>query len=151
MDYPVIYNGEEIGRCTLEEQGLYWVITCHCQAVSEQVERLYSGREKLGVLVPEADGLSLKRRISKSSCRALPPENGQFSLAPADVWESWTGEILGQKMPQGLSRRDAAGQTLRFPYSPDEPCPCPPLFCLFSVAEHFWQLRLDVAGQPVFS
>ena len=127
MDYPVIYNGAEIGRCTLEEQGLYWHLTCHCQAVSEQVERLYSGREKLGVLVPGAEGLSLQRRISKSSCRALPPENGQFSLAPGD----------------------AAGQTLRFPYSPDEPCPCPPLFCLFSVAEHFWQLRLDGAGQPV--
>lgn len=151
MEYPVIYNGEEIGRCVLRDLGLYWELLCRCQAVSDQVERLYCGEEKLGVLQPSGGELALKRWISKASCPALPPEDGQFSLSPAPAWTPWTGRILGYDAPQGLSRRDGTGETLQFPYDPDGPCPCPPLFCLFSVEDGFWRLRLDRAGAPVVS
>ena len=147
----LIYNGEEIGRCVLRDLGLYWELLCRCQAVSDQVERLYCGEEKLGVLQPSGGELALKRRISKASCPALPPEDGQFSLSPAPAWTPWTGRILGYDAPQGLSRRDGTGETLQFPYDPDGPCPCPPLFCLFSVEDGFWRLRLDRAGAPVVS
>lgn len=149
MEYPVIYNGQEIGRCFLRDLGLYWELLCRCQAVSDRVERLYCGEEKLGVLQPEGGGLSLKRRVSKASCPGLPPESGQFSLSPAPLWAPWSGRILGYDVPQGLSRRDSQGETLQFPYDPDGPCPCPPLCCLFSIEDGFWRLRLDSAGAPV--
>ena len=132
--------------------GLYWELLCRCQAVSDQVERLYCGEEKLGVLQPSGGELALKRRISKASCPALPPEDGQFSPLPR--------ARPGRPGPDGFSamtrRRaspgaDGTGETLQFPYDPDGPCPCPPLFCLFSVEDGFWRLRLDRAGAPVVS
>ena len=149
MDYPVIHDGKEIGRCTLEERGLYWEVTCRCAAVSSEVERLYSGQLRLGVLAPEHGGLALRRRISKASAPELPPPGGLFTLAPAAAWEPWTGRVLEYEVPQGLCRCEAEGQMLRFPYEDDGPCPCPPLFCLFSIEDGFWQLRLGSDGKPM--
>ena len=150
MEYPVIYNGQEIGRCSLTDDGLYWVLSCRCEAVSDQVERLYCGEERLGVLQPEDGGLCLRRRLSKAGWPSLPPENGQFSLSPAAAAVApWTGRVLGYPLPEGLSRRDDAGEALPFRYDPQGPCPCPPLFCLFSVEDGYWRLRLDSAGAPV--
>ena len=138
MEYPVIANETVVGNCTLEEDGLYWRITCRCRPRSDRVERLYCGPVKLGVLLLEENLLILKKRVSKASMPILPPESGVFSLDPMDAAVPWEGELAGVRC-SGFR----TGDTLLFPYDSRKPCPCEPLFCFFEIRDGFWRLRLD--------
>ena len=137
MEYPVFDREEEVGQCKIEEEGLYWRISCRCRVLSDRIERLYAGSCRLGVLEREGQSLTLDRRISKSSCPGLPPESGRLSLQPENVPEPWEGEAMGQYV-SAMRQKD----TLLFPYSPDAPCPCEPLCCFFTVKDGFWQLPI---------
>lgn len=65
--YEVYLGKSAAGKVQLRRDGLYVRVTCRCQADPGQIFRLYAvtdrGRENLGVLVPEADGLLLDRKI----------------------------------------------------------------------------------------
>ena len=65
--YEVIYGNAAVGKVSLKQQGLYCRIVCRCRIPKDQICRLYvlteSGRENLGVLVPEGDGFILDRKI----------------------------------------------------------------------------------------
>ena len=65
--YEVMYGNDVIGKVQVIPQGLYCQIICRCRGTYEQVLRLFAEeqghRENLGVLIPEADGLLLDRKI----------------------------------------------------------------------------------------
>lgn len=138
MDYPVVYQEETVGNCTLTDQGLYWMLTCSCRLFSDRVERLYCGEKRLGVLERQGDRLCCKRRISKSSSPELPPAAGVFTLTPVREPEPWHGTLLGYAL-SGFRK----GDTLLFPYAADRPCPCEPLICFFEIDGGFWKLPLQ--------
>jgi len=138
MEYPVIHNGKEIGSCQLSEQGLYWSLECDCLLFSDNVERIYSGTRRIGVLEREGNRLRCRRRLSKASTPELPPVSGMFTLAPVEPYRPWQGSILGKEL-SGF--RD--GDMLLFPYHPDEPCPCEALICFFEVRDNFWRLPVN--------
>lgn len=137
MEYPVIVKEETIGSCRLEQQGLYWELDCTCTYHSGQVERLYCGTRKIGVLEPRGDQLRLQRKLAQSAWPELPPQSGVFSLEPLARPEPWKGDVLGFPL-EGIR----VGNHLLFPYDPQKPCPCEPLFCFFSVEDGFWKLPL---------
>lgn len=147
MEYPVVYDGCEVGTCTVQEQGLYWLLDCRCKFRSDRVERLYSGTTRLAVLEQQGDRMVCSRRLSKRSFPELPPRSGMFSLRPAEEHTPWEGYLLGR--PCSGYRK---GDMLLFPYAADQPCPCEPLICFFSVRDGFWQLDAReewVKNEPV--
>ena len=131
MEFPIIHLGQTIGRCTLKDEGLYWQMHCECQVMSDRVERLYFGQQRMGVLERKGDRLVCHRRISKTS---MPELTGVFSLSPYDVWQ---GRLLDAPI-QCLKQ----GDVLLFPYREEEPCPCEPLICFFEIKDGFWRLPL---------
>lgn len=149
LEYPVMKQGRTVGTCRVEEQGLYWHIHCRCELLSDRVERLYWGSVRLGVLEREGDFLTLDRRISRQSLPGFPPENGMLSLEP-DL-EPWQGTVLDCPMPGGYLKREPGRIKLLFPFSPERPFPCMPLFCFFELDGAYWSLPLDEAGAPQLS
>ena len=137
MEFPIVLDGKPVGCCTVEEQGLYWYLQAECQVLSDRVERLYCGQTRLGVLEREGDRLCLRRRLSRKAVPELPPRNGVLTLKPVQQPELWEGEVLGHKL-KGL----CVGKELLFPYDPNGPCPCEPLFCFFEIRDGFWRLPL---------
>ena len=133
--YPVMYEGGEVGNCSLEEQGLYWLLECRCQVLSDRIERFYSGTKRLGVLEREGDCLYCRRRLSKSSTPELPPKSGVFTLTPVKTYDPWSGYLLGMEL-SGFQD----GDMLLFPYDSSKPCPCEPLICFFEIRDGFWRL-----------
>lgn len=129
MEFPVVHLGQTVGRCTVRDDGLYWQLECECQILSDRVERLYWGQERMGVLERNGGRLICNRRIAKSS---VPELSAGFSLSPCDVW---SGRLLDTPV-QCIKQ----GDTLLFPYRPEEPCPCEPLICFFEVKDGYWQL-----------
>lgn len=65
--YEVQDGNTAVGKVQLIRQGLYYRVICRCHLSDDLVRRLYavhdSGRENLGVLVPEEDGIVLDRKI----------------------------------------------------------------------------------------
>ena len=129
MEYPVVHLGQTIGKCTVTEEGLYWHIHCECEILSDQVERLYCGDRKLGVLEKNGRLFTCHRKISKASC---PQLSDMFSLSPQ---EKPSKTLLGK--PADYVRQ---GDMLLFPYMEDQPCPCEPLICFFEIKDGYWRL-----------
>lgn len=135
MDYPVLHHGNSVGNCSISDLGLYWELECVCSVCSDQVERIYSGMKRIGVLERQGDRLYCRRRVSKSSCPELPPKSGRLTLSPQPDREPWKGTLLGQPM-EGYRENEM----LLFPYAPDQPCPCEMLICFFEIRDGFWRL-----------
>jgi len=135
MEYPVVHQGETVGSCVMEDVGLYWQVACSCRLFSDRVERLYCGDTRLGVLEKEGERLLLRRRLSKSAYPMLPPRSGFFALEPAAEAEPWQGYVMGYAL-KGFRKENR----LLFPYDPNGPCPCEPLFCFFEICDGFWRL-----------
>lgn len=132
MEFPVVHLGQTIGRCRVTDQGLYWSIDCECEILSDGVERLYCGDQRLGVLERSGSVLTCRRRVSKSS---MPLLSQAFSLAPQ---ENRTGFLLGKPVECQME-----GEMLLFPYAADEPCPCEQLICFFEIKDGFWRLPVN--------
>lgn len=155
MEFPVKLHDKTIGTCSIEEEGLYWQISCRCDAFSDRVERLYIGEKKLGVLEKCGNYLVMNRRVSKTSHPELPPSDGIFTLHPvspaaseethnedADVLPLWEGTIKGHAL-KGVKK----GEQLLIPYKENEPCPCEPLLCLFQIEDGFWKIPIESAEE----
>ena len=65
--YEVFLSSKPVGKVQLIRQGLYCRVICRCLLPNDGVYRLYvqrdSGRENLGVVIPEGDGSFLDKRI----------------------------------------------------------------------------------------
>ena len=65
--YEVYMGSDAVGKVNIIKQGLYYRVLCRCIVPSDTVYRLYAitetGREKLGVLIPDGDGVLLDRKI----------------------------------------------------------------------------------------
>lgn len=131
MEFPIVHLGQTVGRCTLKDEGLYWQMHCECQILSDRVERLYLGQQRMGVLERNGNRLTCSKRISKASVPELS-KAGAFSLSPYDVWN---GRLLDVPV-RCLKQNDK----LLFPYREEEPCPCEQLICFFEIKDGFWQL-----------
>ena len=134
MEFPIVHVGQTIGSCTVTDDGLYWLVECRCQIVSNEVERLYFGGCRIGVLERRGQDFICRRRISKASLPEFST-TGMFSLSPYEIWE---GRVLDRPV-QGF--RD--GEDLLFPYRSEEPCPVEELICFFTVRDGFWRLPLQ--------
>ena len=65
--YEVYEGTQQIGKVQVLRQGLYYRLICRCNVQSDQIYRLYlhnaGAREKLGVLIPDGDGMFLDKKI----------------------------------------------------------------------------------------
>lgn len=65
--YAVTLNGEKVGTVMLTRRGLYYEVTCKCRAAGDQMLQLFiegnGVTENLGLLIPAAGGLELRKRI----------------------------------------------------------------------------------------
>lgn len=91
MDYPLLLGGEKAGTLRIEQQGLYTCMEVTAEA-REGLLRIWvqgGGREAyLGILQPEGEGLSLRRRLSRRELAAFPQVIEQASdqqLPPREV------------------------------------------------------------------
>ena len=152
MELSIMNDQEKVGTCMLKDEGLYWYLQCDCRVLSDRIERLYATERNLGVLEKEGNCLTLRRRISKSSCPELPPKSGVLTLHPVkpqlpqqetqeETPQLWEGEVHGYSL-KGYLKDDC----ILFPYDENEPCPCEPLFCFFEVKDGYWQLPLSAGA-----
>ena len=74
-NYPIIIDGQESGSITVTHQGLYWIFTAKCE-MQKSILRLSvygDGAEGyLGVMIPESDGLSLNKKLSREALKDFP-------------------------------------------------------------------------------
>ena len=105
-EMTVYYEGTAVGTAAVETEGLYRVVDCRCRISTDQVLRAYAdtgdGPFCLGVLVPEAGELRLRRRFAKSAFPARP--SAVTVSGPEGTWRSWTGELAGVPISGGLTR-----------------------------------------------
>ena len=75
MTVPILLNGEKCGTLEIRRDGAYTLFEARCER-REELVRLWAfgeeGRGYLGVLQPEGEGLSLRRRLSRAAMRAFP-------------------------------------------------------------------------------
>ena len=76
--YEVYQGTKPVGKVQLVKQGLYCRIQCRCRPEGQQVHRLYvlsdTGRENLGVVVPEGDGFVLDKCVPAKRLGSGKPE-----------------------------------------------------------------------------
>lgn len=147
MEFDVLSEGRTVGKCTLQEQGLYWELSCLCEGEFSQIRRLYWNGRCLGVLEQNGKELTLQRRFSKASAPELPHCGRLPTLEPEQQWQ---GKVLDCQVPSCLRTWKETGSVLSFPFSGDSPCPCLPLLCFFEVKDGQWLLHLDEEERPVF-
>ena len=65
--YEVYLEDKAAGKLQIEKEGLYYRLTCRCVVPDDQVYRLFAatdtGRENLGVVLPDDSGYVLRRKI----------------------------------------------------------------------------------------
>lgn len=75
MDFPLMVDGRELGRLSVEKQGLFTVFEAYCPG-QEGLLRLSvygEGREAyLGLMQPKSSGLYLKRKLSRAQLADFP-------------------------------------------------------------------------------
>lgn len=143
--------------CPDDGKGLYKVWVCG-----------RGGRMLLGTLVPEGDGLHLRRRVSRSELErsgCWPITGGETVLAFSFDRSRWHREEYPDRLVKDvvlrqalrgrpmLLRRQADGFCLAAQFDPDRPFPIPALFCLSKMEYVEGKLRavfcFDRDGNPV--
>lgn len=81
--YAVMLGSQKVGTVSIEKQGLYWLILCHCKLTGEVMYdldmRLGDKREKIGLLTPENGSFCLRAKLPiKRLGQGIPT----FSLRP---------------------------------------------------------------------
>ena len=75
--YPLLLDGVRAGELTVTAEGGWTVFDVRCEGASGLVRvSVYgAGREGyLGVLAPDGEAMTLRRRLSRSALRDFPPE-----------------------------------------------------------------------------
>lgn len=80
--YRVEYHHRSVGKVQLIQQGLYYRVICRCECAGDEVLRLFaeseSGRENLGVMLPEDGTLRLDRKVP---AKQIPKGKLRFFLS----------------------------------------------------------------------
>lgn len=103
MDYPLMVEGQELGRLSVEKQGLFTVFEAH-SSMREGLLRLSvygEGREAyLGLMQPWSGGLFLRRKLSRAQLKDFP-ENIEYA-APAGlaISENKAAKVPGPETPE---------------------------------------------------
>ena len=61
--FDVFLDGRTAGKVDVRREGLYIRVNCRCTAPEGKIWRLFAGQKRLGVLVPQGDGLVLETRV----------------------------------------------------------------------------------------
>ena len=75
--YPLILDGQEAGEVLVNREGGWTVFEAKCAAMEGVVRiSVYGGGREgyLGVLAPDGEGLSLRRRLSRSALTDFPAQ-----------------------------------------------------------------------------
>lgn len=67
--FDVTRDGQAVGTVQVKKEGLYYRISCRCRVADTEIHRLYAGREKIGVLIPERGELTLETRVAAKRLR----------------------------------------------------------------------------------
>ena len=143
LDYPIFYQGAEIGRVTVDPDGLYYRLTASAAEPGRGVWRLWAcvGEESrlIGVLFPETGGLRLEKRISRRAWPILP--DGFVLGREREGFRPWRGVFEGQEVSDAMLRRSADdARTLAVFAPPEGPVP---------LAEYVTQMReAEIDGRP---
>ena len=73
-EYPILWNGKEIGTAYIAKDGLYFSVNCICR-MQEQILRIEADcgdhREYIGVCVPKDGRLVIRTRIPQKKLMGL--------------------------------------------------------------------------------
>lgn len=82
-NYCVYFGNQQVGKVSVQRQGLYYRFSCRCRLASEAVCRLRilcgNVQENLGILIPMGDGFGLDTKIPVKRMGEGKPE---FQLVP---------------------------------------------------------------------
>lgn len=152
MDYPLLLGGEKAGTLRIEQQGLYTCMEVTAEA-REGLLRIWvqgGGREAyLGVLQPEGEGLSLRRRLSRRELAAFPQVIEQASdqqLPPQEVNITHEPQALALALlpaPAPALEPEPQPEPEPAPQPEPEPQPEPQLTSTMEPPTLIWQERRD--------
>lgn len=152
MDYPLLLGGEKAGTLRIEQQGLYTCMEVTAEA-REGLLRIWvqgGGREAyLGVLQPEGEGLSLRRRLSRRELADFPQVIEQASdqqLPPQEVNITHEPQALALALlpaPAPALEPEPQPEPEPAPQPEPEPQPEPQLTSTMEPPTLIWQERRD--------
>ena len=109
--FDVTHGGQVIGNVKMHREGLYCRVSCRCRRFDDEIHRLYANREKIGVLIPEGEELTLitmvaAKRLKDGCIFSLEENRGDFiPIRPGEAFAyldklrsghlGFRGEILG--------------------------------------------------------
>lgn len=180
--YPLYLGGARAGALTVETRGLYEEYQAVCRPQTPALLRAWLEGERgaipLGVLVPEGDVFTIRRRLSRERtaelgrvrcCRVRPAEETEPPPpepspppGPPEGWEasSRAERLVGgyfahflRPLPGVLTRREGTTRLLAAPLDTAAPFPIPPLFCFARTCTlgggRYAVFAFDSAGAPV--
>ena len=143
MEYPIFCRGAELGRVSIEPDGLYYRLSARCAEPEHGIWRLWGCRGFaiccLGVCIPGDQGLRLEKRVSRRSWPDLPE---YFVLGrEREGFLPWQGVAEGQMIQDAMLRENDDGTyTLAIVAPADGPVP---------LAEYVSQMReAELDGRP---
>ena len=120
--YPLILDGETTGEVRISHEGGWTVFCVRCAAAPGIVRvSVYGGGKEgyLGVLAPEGDALTLRRRLSRSDLRGFPAPIEYAGRAGQPRGDACAEETEGAAQPEDTPAPAAASE-------PEETKPAPP-------------------------
>ena len=105
--YKILHSGKTIGMLETSADGLYTVFTARCEPVAPRLRLSVWGENAhayLGLMLPEGDGLYLRKRLTRLECAGLPSPilYAAEAAAPPDS-SGW------RPAPDGTLRRTEGG------------------------------------------
>ncbi len=79
--YEIFLKDRAVGHAEVKKEGLYYIFTCTCTPPEGDIYRVSvtdgRNRQDLGILVPEGEKFTLKKRIA---CKCLNADTLSFTL-----------------------------------------------------------------------
>ena len=114
MDYPILIEGQEAGRLSVRQEGLYTVFEASLPPRPGLTRLWVAGEGRsvyLGLMEPGAEGLRLCRRLSAAAMRDFPP-----TIAYAAIEEPVFRPVQPSAAPEEAEEAEA---------EPEKPPPLP--------------------------
>ena len=139
MQVKVYERGQEVGRCRVNDEGLYWYLECECDQKSDELMGLFGAGHYLGLPERIGNRYYLRRRIAKKAVPHFTQKAEAIQLLPR-TQKNVT--VFGKSLT-GYIEWEESKSYLRIPCSDAQPHPCMSLFCFFEYENGFWLLRMD--------
>lgn len=115
--YPILNHNQPIGTLETAPDGLYTVFTARCAPIAPRLRLAVFGGDRsayLGLMLPEGDALTLRRRLSRLECSRLP---SPILFAAEESWKpreerAPPEETDWHRAPDGTLRRVEQGTEL---------------------------------------